>query len=1049
MGRHYPLKHIMTREDDIRLLSPKLSKLAKVITNWRILLFVLLLSTSVVSGNSQSHPPRERISFDTDWKFIQDDFDNASDADFDDSSWRSLTVPHDWSIEGEYDIDNPMGAQCGYLPTGIGWYRKTIDVPKSWKNRYVEIAFDGIFMNSTVWANGQKLGSRPYGWISFAYDISQMVQEADRITFAVRVDNTKQPSARWYSGSGIYAHTWLVVKNKNHIPRDGIFIRTEGEKVLIETEINGNTKDFIIRNSILDKDGNVVVVTKNKRDTNSDGKVKSELAIEKPKNWSIENPYLYTLRTELLLNTTIEDVVETKFGIRDIEWKAETGMWLNGENVKLQGVCNHQDAGALGAAVPDKILRFRIQQLKDMGVNAIRTAHNPQTPIFYQLCDELGMLVMDEVFDGWTKKAKNDYGAHYFDEWWKKDITDWIKRDRNHPSVIIYSVGNETRGEIGADLVETCHYLDSSRPVTSGHSGSGYMDVLGVNGSSEKGGYIENLEEHQEGKVFIGTENTHTWQVRGYYRTKTWYRDGFPNEKQRPYEIFDLTKKEVFTHDWIDAADRSNSKQIFNSSYDNAVVRVSSRLNIAQIRDNPNYAGSFRWTGYDYIGEASYVHGGWPFKAFMGGAIDLANFEKDLYYLYQSQWTSAPMVHILPHWTHPKLELGTEIPVWVYSNCDEVELFFNDQSLGSVRPRTVWNKMQCQWMVGWRPGTLKAVGYRDGKIVAEEIIETADRPSKIQASVDGEPLKTIKNDIVQVRVITTDEKGEMYPYGENRTYFKVIGSGRLKALDNGSPVDVEQHVGPDNRKAFYGLTRAYVESIDKSGPINLLASSILGEKRLITSNKVSIDVETLNLRGSTVQPNIEIFYTVNGQEPTLNSKKYSGSFEIALETTVKALIVVDGEPVQILQEKFGINEGFTWNKNVGNAPKIGEQAEDAVVQNGKIQSDGENFKGKGYVSLDKIKGASIEWYRENDGGTAMVDLTIRYSVNVDNASGTYVSVLLNNQIQKKKLFLPNTNDMGVSWGILKIPIKISPGANTIKLETLDNKGLYIDEIVIN
>ncbi|WP_227805981.1 DUF4982 domain-containing protein [Algibacter lectus] len=354
------------------------------------------------------------------------------------------------------------------------------------------------------------------------------------------------------------------------------------------------------------------------------------------------------------------------------------------------------------------------------------------------------------------EKSQKRLWCSFFDQWWKKDLTDWIKRDRNHPSIVIYSVGNETRGAIAKDLVAQCNLLDPTRPVTSGHSGSDFMNVLGVNGSSEKQGYLENLTEKQKGKVFIGTENTHTWQVRGFYRTKTWFRDGYPNKNQRPYELPDLTEEEVFTHDWVDELDRKNRKQIFNSSYDNATVRVSSRLNIEQLRDIPAYAGSFRWTGYDYIGEAGYVHGGWPFKAFMGGAIDLANFEKDLFYLYQSQWTNEPMVHVLPHWTHPKVALNTEIPVWAYSNCDEVELFFNNTSLGKLKPGTAWDEMQCQWMVKWQPGTLKAVGYKAGKVVSEEIVQTAAQPSKIQLSIDGEPLGNSSQDIVQVRVSTTD-----------------------------------------------------------------------------------------------------------------------------------------------------------------------------------------------------------------------------------------------------------------------------------------------------
>ncbi|WP_255580375.1 glycoside hydrolase family 2 TIM barrel-domain containing protein [Flavobacterium sp. UMI-01] len=1011
-------------------------------------LSLLLFSSKSYSQSKTS--TRARINFDADWKFIQEDVSGAQQINYKDASWRILNLPHDWSIEGAYNENNPMGAQCGYLPAGFGWYRKTINVPKDWKGKQVEIAFDGVFMNSTVWANGKELGTRPYGWISFAYDISEIVQESNTITFAVRVDNDKQPSARWYTGSGIYAHTWIDIKNNNHIARDGLFVRTQGNKVLVETDFikDSKFKNATLITSIIDNQGRVVATTKNSIQKDQKTAVKSELNIQNPNRWSVETPYLYTLKTELRLKNKVVDVVETKFGVRDIEWKAETGMWLNGKNVKLQGVCNHQDAGALGAAVPYKILRFRIQQLKAMGVNAIRTAHNPQTPEFYDICDEMGMLVMDEVFDGWSKKAANDYGAHHFDQWWKQDLTDWIKRDRNHPSIVIYSVGNETNGAIAKDLVAACNSLDPTRPVTSGHSGSEYMNVLGVNGSSEKKGYLENLEANQKGKVFIGTENTHTWQVRGFYRTKTWFRDGFPNKSQKPYAIGDLTDKEIFTNDWIEDANRKNRKQIFNSSYDNATVRVSSRLNIAQLRDIPAYAGSFRWTGHDYIGEAGYVHGGWPFRAFMGGAIDLANFEKDLFYLYQSQWTTTPMVHILPHWTHPKMELGTAIPVWVYSNCDEVELFFNNTSLGKQKPGKEWESMQCQWMVKWKPGTLKAVGYKAGKKVSEEIVQSATAPAKIKLSIDGQPLENKTDDIVQVRVTTTDDKGVFYPYGENRTYFTIIGDGKIKALDNGSPVDVEQHVGPNHRKAFYGLTRAYITSTNPSGDINLVASCILGEKKSITSNKVSIDTQILNLRGNAIQPKIELFYTTNGEIPTQKSARYTEAFAIQPETTVKALLVVDGKPTQLLEEAFGPNEGFTWNKPMADNGPIGEQAEEATLKNATVLSKGENFNGNGFVSLDK-KGAAVSWYQENDGAAGNADLHIRYSAKIEQATGTAIQLTVNGKLAQKELFLPNTAHKGNSWNTVKIPIKIERGANTIVIETLNDKGLYIDEIRLN
>tara|TARA_R110002073_G_scaffold43606_4_gene121590 strand:- start:3727 stop:6774 length:3048 start_codon:yes stop_codon:yes gene_type:complete len=999
---------------------------------------------------SMSVQAEQRTSFDTEWKFALGDHTGAETQRFDDASWRGLDVPHDWSIEGEYRKDHPMGDQCGYLPAGIGWYRKTIPVPGDWKGKHVEIAFDGVFMNSTVWANGQKLGIRPYGWSSFSYDISDIAESSDSITFAVRVDNSKQPSARWYTGSGIYAHTWIDVRHKIHVPADGVFVRTTGESVEVDAEIKnttGKTESIEVEIAILDPDGNQV--TRQQKPVNIDSSELQtqsfKLQIDSPRRWDLESPNLYQVITKVISNGQTVDTATTRFGIRDVQWKPETGMWLNGKNVKLQGVCNHQDAGALGAAVPDKVLRFRIEQLKKMGCNAIRTAHNPQTPIFYDICDEVGMLVMDEIFDGWKKKAAHDYGRYYFNDWWQRDLTDWVRRDRNHPSVVIYSVGNETHGAIGKDLVERCHALDPTRPVTSGHSGSEYMDVFGVNGGSEKMGWFDQLKKD---RVFIGTENTHTWQVRGFYRTKTWYRDGYPHKGQKPHWIPDLTEKEVFFNDWTDEAGRANRKQIFNSSYDNATVRLNARQNIQQLRDIPNYAGSFRWTGHDYIGEAGYVHGGWPFKSFMGGAIDMANFEKDLYYLYQSQWTDEPMVHILPHWTHPTLKPGTQIPVWVYSNCDFVELFLSGQSLGKKKPGTKSDEMQCQWMVGWQPGELKAVGYNGGQPVAEKVIRTADAPSRIALSIDGEPLASEGKDLVQVRVTTLDEKGEFYPYGENRTHFHVIGPGVIRALDNGSPVDVEKHFGANNRIAFYGLTRAYVESTGEPGDITLMASCILGEKKQVTSKRVSIDVQLLSLRGTPPTVGIEIFYTLDGSAPTSQSTRYSEPFEVSLGTTVKAMVALDGKPVQTLQERFAADEGFVWDGGQTQSNLGGDQAEDAMLSGAKVLSNGKNFNGKGFIGFGQNKDAYVQWYLENDGDAGEADLTIRYSGIRQGRSGRAFKLTVNGRVVKETLMLPNTKNWGSDWKTVTVNIPIQRGANTVRLTTIENGGMYVDEITV-
>ncbi|MFV0553551.1 MAG: glycoside hydrolase family 2 TIM barrel-domain containing protein [Mangrovibacterium sp.] len=1007
-----------------------------------VLLIATMLACFGLMGQNTS-------SFNADWKFSFGDKQSAECVDFDDSDWRVLTLPHDWSIEGDYSEKAPMGGSCGYLPAGIAWYRKTIDIPASWKNKSVAIAFDGVYMNSTVYANGIKLGNRPYGWTSFEYDISHIVNKNETITFAVLVDNQLQPSARWYTGSGIYANTWIKVKNKILIPTNGIFISTNKNEIGVRTNIcniHHTDKNISVVNKIIDKDGRVLEICKENVKINARDTVENQqiITINEPILWDVENPYLYTLLTEVCNKNKVLDQQETKFGIRDVVWKPESGMWLNGRNVKLKGVCNHQDAGAFGAAVPDKILRFRIQQLKNMGVNAIRTAHNPQTPQFYDMCDEMGMLVMDEIFDGWGKKASYDYGAMYFREWWKQDLSDFIKRDRNHPSVIIYSVGNETRGEVGDSLVNWCHELDSTRPVTSGDAGAEHMDIYGMNGGSEKMGFFDTLKKD---RVFIGTEHTHTWQVRGYYRTKTWYRDGYPNKNQKPYCYPDLTEKEVFFNDWTENSKKANGKQEFNSSYDNAMVRLNSRQNIEMLRDIPNFAGSFRWTGYDYIGEASYVHGGWPFKAFMGGAIDIANFPKDLYYLYQSQWTTKPMIHILPHWTHPSVKEGTKIPVWVYSNCDEVELFFNDKSLGKKKKGFKWDEMQRQWMVAYAKGEITAIGYNQGEKVISQTIRTANQPSDILLSVDGGHLENIKDDIVQVRVSTIDDKGEFYPYGENRCYFKVFGGGHIRALDNGSPIDTERHFEAESRIAFYGLTRAYIQSDEESGDVNLLVSSILGEKKQVTSNKVSITSNMLCLRGNTFNPQIEIYYSTDGNDATLSSFQYTEPFEVKLGSTVKAIVVVDGVIVHKMEERFAVDEGFVWHSETGIQIRGIDQAEKMKIYGARESSQGENFNGSGFVEFTKGSDSYVEWYQENDGSSGEVEMLIRYAANKSIKEKYRVELSVNNV--KTIVNLLATDDYLKKWKLYRFKTEIENGANIVRIRPIDGEGFCLDELGCN
>ena len=1006
----------------------------------RILILCLILFAETCSA--------DQISFDEGWRFVRGDRAGAEQASFPDTSWRILDLPHDWSVEGKPDRNHSTTDRCGYLPTGIGWYRKTIDVPQEWIGKQVAIQFDGVFRNSTVWANGKKLGKRPYGWVSFEYDISDIVQASKSITFAVQVDNRQQHAARWYTGSGIYAHTWINVRAPIHIPTSGVWLRTDGASVSIDTTVRnsgGFNSDCEVKTTILDASGKEVAVQQRTVDLQKGANttVAQTLNLSSAQRWSPDNPYLYVAVSELLVGDRVLDRVETRFGVRDIQWIPGRGMLLNGKVVKLRGVCQHQHVGALGAAAVEKIMRFRVEQMKAMGCNAIRTAHNPHTPEFYDICDEVGMIVMDEFVDGWNRKAKHDYGAHDFDKWWQRDLTDWIKRDRNHPSVFLWSVGNETHGDIGKDLVAKCHELDPTRPVTSGSSESDFMDIYGMNGGSEGKGWFEN--QMPADRVFIGTENTHTWQTRGYYRTQTWYRDG---KIDVAANIPNLTEQEIFTVDWTDNSHRANRKQFYKSSYDNSTVRSPARRAIAQIRDVPNNAGMFRWTGHDYLGEAGLGSGAWPFRMFSGGAVDLANFEKDLYYLYQSQWTTEPMVHILPHWTHPVMKPGTKIPVWVYSNCDQVELLLNGKSMGKKSPGTKWQQMQCDWLVGWTPGTLKAVGYNDGNQAVEQTIGTSDAPAKLELSIDGRPLADSGNDIVQVRATFRDAKGEFYPYGENRIWYQLNGPAQIRALDNGKPNDPESFYGRTDRTAFFGLARAYIESTKLPGNISLVAGAILGDKKLVVSKNIHIDVRQIALRGQISNADFEIFYTTDGAQPTSASKRYQGSFSVPLGTTVKAIANLNGKTVLTMKERFASDVGLLWEGGGLDTEFGGEQAEDAEFSVAKKSTVGKNYNGSGYLDMGKEKGAYVHWYRENDGDTANVDLVIRYSAAPKDRKPLQIQLNVNENTMVKRLALPPTANWGKNWRTTTQPITLKRGANTIRLTTVDDRGLFIDEIEI-
>lgn len=1004
-------------------------------------LFLMAMAVSMASFADAAAPgQRTVIDLVDKWRYHAGETPEAAASEFDDSDWRAVDLPHDGAFEAGVSSDGAQGASGGYYPGGISWYRKTFTKPTLSARQTLTVEFDGVYRNSEVWVNGFRLGRFPYGYLSFQYELTPHLVEGDN-TLVVRCDNSKEPSARWYHPAGIYAPVRLVAKSVTHI--ENVYVTTpdvdvDSAEVRVETEWVG-PQGMTIVHEIQQPDGVVVA-----RSTGS------SLRISNPRLWSVESPSLYALVTTLSQNGRVVDRLSTRFGIRSIRWETDTGFWLNEKNVKLLGVCEHWEGGPVGGAWSRELMRWKLETLRAMGCNSIRTAHNPCPPFFYDLCDEMGFLVMDEIFDGWKRKARHDYGEEAFAERWKIDLRTWLKRDRNHPSIVIWSVGNETRGPVAKELVEECHRLDPTRPVTSGHSGSEHMDVYGINGGSESKSYFTQ-DRRPKSKPFIATEAPHTWQVRGYYRSKTWWRDG-PKSADAVFPLKDLTEEEVFTYDWTDPAKKANPvKQIFNSSYDNATVRISARQNWELMRDLPWYAGHFRWTGFDYPGEAGYVHGGFPFRAFMGGSHDLAGFPKDLAFFYQSQWTREPMVHVLPHWTHPKTELGTLIPVWAYSNAEQVELFLNGESLGVQRPGRLAEKMQCEWLVPWQPGKLTAIARNAGAEVARAEHSTAGPPTQLGLEVDARD--------EGVTILTTtlrDADGTPTPYADNRVYFDLPDGFRLLSHENGNPVDTENGVTSSSRRAFMGLTRSFTQAKSASNDGIATVGAILGARNGVTDLSetplVTLEVLTVPLEGE-IAPRradaVSVYYTTEGALPTENSPVYNGPFAVTLPTTVRALVVRDDEVLFTMEERFDQQAGLYWSQPGDAAVLVGlggAQAEEAeLLGHASVATGGAGFRGTGYVDLSHA-GDGITWYQENDGVAKQVNLRFRYAQ--QDAQGNRTADIFVNGTKIKRLVFSNTGSWDQHWKEIELPATIGAGANEILIRTTERGGPRIDELLV-
>jgi beta-galactosidase len=786
----------------------------------RLILFIFLNSfCTFISGQ-----PRTTENFNSNWKFHLGNDSLAFRITYDDSKWRTLKLPHDWSIEGPFDEKNSGTQAEGGLPAGIGWYRKSFTIPLSSKEKVVYIDFDGIYKNSEVWINGHYLGKRPYGYISFRYELTKYLNFGrDKNVIAVKVDNSEQPDSRWYTGSGMYRNVWLVSAEKVHIDHWGTFVKVQS----MDNEYAKINLSAKMRNCLGDVSTNVTTIIYDEEGKEAASKVSlvftrankiidinQDFLISNPIFWSTERPYLYKAVTQISVNNKITDIYETPFGIRYFKFDEQKGFLLNGKPMKILGVCNHHDLGALGAAVNTRAIERQLEILKSMGCNAIRTAHNPPAPELLDLCDKMGFLVIDEAFDMWKKKKnKKDYHLNW-DKWHKTDLEDMIKRDRNHPSVFMWSIGNEIREQfdstgifITKELVDIVKSLDATRPVTSALTEnepqknfiwqSGALDVLGFN--YKENAYAD-LPKRFPGEKFLAVENMSALASRGHYDMPSDSVYRWPPDSKTPY-VKGNPDYTVSAYDQVSAYWGSTHEETW---------KIVKKLDFI--------SGMFLWTGFDFIGEP--VPYPWPARSSYYGIIDLCGFPKDAYYFYQSEWTYKPVLHLFPHWNWKD---GQTVDVWAYYNiADEVELFLNDKSLGIKKK--LGDDMHVMWRVKYQSGALKAVSRKNGKTVTSDEIKTAGDPAKIELIADRNVIKSDGSDLSFVTVKITDEKGVMVPYADNLIKFNITGEGFIAGVDNGYQASMEPFKA-NYRKAYNGMCLVIVQSAGKPGKIALEATA--------------------------------------------------------------------------------------------------------------------------------------------------------------------------------------------------------------------------------
>lgn len=772
------------------------------------------------------------------WKFMKGDVADAMKPDFDDKQWEAVTVPHDWAIYGPFDRSHDLQevavtqnletaasvktGRTGGLPyVGVGWYRTTFEAPAG---KLVSLVFDGAMSEARVYVNGQEVCFWPCGYNSFHCDVTPYLnKEGAKNLLAVRLENRPQ-SSRWYPGAGIYRNVRVVATEAVHVPVWGTQLTTphvsaEYASVCLKTTVEGaGTKDVRILTQILSPEGEVVASKDNTMKINHGQPFEQNFLVDAPRLWSPETPYLYKAVSKIYVDGLQTDEYTTRFGIRSIELVADKGFFLNGQHRKFQGVCNHHDLGPLGAAINVAALRRQLTLLKDMGCDAIRTSHNMPAPELVELCDEMGFMMMVEPFDEWDI-AKCENGYHrFFKEWAEKDMVNMLRQYRNHPSVVMWSIGNEVPTQcspegykVASFLQDICHREDPTRPVTCGmdqvscvlaNGFAAMLDVPGLNYRTHR--YVESYEKLPQNLV-LGSETASTVSSRGVYK--------FPAElkKQAMYDDHQSSGYDLEACSWSNVPDED----------------------FALADDYDWTLGQFVWTGFDYLGEPSpYDTDAWPSHSSVFGIIDLASLPKDRYYLYRSIWNKRDnTLHVLPHWTWPGRE-GENTPVFVYTNYPEAELFVNGKSYGKQRKLTadearalqgkdsLWlqRRYRLMWTdVPYEPGELKVVAYdNSGKKVEEKTVRTAGKPHHLEVVADRTALSADGKDLAYITVRVVDKDGNLCPADDRLVSFTVKGAGSFRAAANGDATCLDLFHLP-RMHAFSGQLTAIVQSGAESG----------------------------------------------------------------------------------------------------------------------------------------------------------------------------------------------------------------------------------------